>query len=343
MDDVVVPAATALQHNTVLSHRVHRHEPPVLADAVDVIHEDDSVLVVNKPATMPVHPCGRYRHNTVVGVLAHEYQRWSLRVVHRLDRLTSGVLIFAKTVAAAQRLEREISDRHVHKEYLARVRGKFPGEGKPVSCDLPLRTANSRIGVCVVDPSGKPARTVFHCLRYDAASDTSIVRCLPEMGRMHQIRVHLQHVGHPVANDPVYTLKEWEADPRVGATTAPAAEVIQHVAEVVERQMHMENELPVTTSSLHEHESPEGVRYLCSACARAEEDGAHLMRLDLHALRYAGPGWAYTTPAPVWAGQIDVESCRAVIGDEKTAANCEAEGAMIAGASAAGEVEPETK
>ncbi|XP_072161775.1 pseudouridylate synthase RPUSD2-like [Bemisia tabaci] len=191
-----------LKHNDLLANVVHRHEVPVTADPISIVHMDEDVVVVNKPASIPVHPCGRYRHNTVVFILAKEYNLKNLRTIHRLDRLTSGLLMFGRTPKKARTMEQQIRNRQVQKEYVCRVEGQFPCE--TIECDQPIEVVSYKIGVCKVSEKGKTCSTTFKLLGYHAPTNTSVVLCLPHSGRMHQIRVHLQFLGYPVVNDPLY-------------------------------------------------------------------------------------------------------------------------------------------
>lgn len=191
-----------LKHNDLLANVVHRHEVPVTADPINIVHLDEDMLVVNKPASIPVHPCGRYRHNTVVFVLAKEYNLKNLRTIHRLDRLTSGLLLFGRTPKRARLMEQQIRNRQVQKEYVCRVDGRFPSE--VIECSEPIEVVSYKIGVCKVSSKGKTCKTTFHMLGFNEKSNTSVVLCKPHSGRMHQIRVHLQFLGYPVVNDPLY-------------------------------------------------------------------------------------------------------------------------------------------
>lgn len=366
-----------------LTHIVHRHEPAVgLCHYVDndndgteaqtppihVIHEDDSLLVVDKPASMPIHACGAYNFNSLMEVLSYwkpdTYGTGKLFTIHRLDRLTSGLVLIAKSSSLAKSLSKCIVERdNCQKVYLARVKGKFPdilqnidhpwrlscwksnkkevakcvdgeentvetqlkrrknatvppithgevtlddvcinggvqlqltdnnskkqskkskkietqrciaalgfwitdGDGnlienatlqdftkqgetmtareiiESVGSDLlnefqqsskrsvrwlhfacPCRISSHKNGVCEAgDFSGKseseladikPAQTAFTFLSYDEATDTSLLLVKPDTGRMHQIRLHLQALGHPIANDHRYGGELWFGD-----------------------------------------------------------------------------------------------------------------------------------
>lgn len=196
-----VTADYVLKHNDLLANVVHRHEVPVTSGIIDIIHLDDDIVVVNKPSSIPVHPCGRYRHNTVIFLLAKEHGLKDLKTIHRLDRLTSGVLMFGRTSNRARSLEAQIRERKVNKQYVCRVDGRFP---ESVECDQPIEVISYKIGVCKVSPSGKQCSTSFQLIGYNKRADTSVVLCKPRSGRMHQIRVHLQYLGHPIQNDPLY-------------------------------------------------------------------------------------------------------------------------------------------
>jgi len=165
-----------------------------------VVHLSEELVVLDKPCSLPVHPCGRYRHNTVVFILAKEFGLKNLRTIHRLDRLTSGLLMFGRNPRKAREMEQQIRNRQVLKEYVCRVDGEFP-EGK-TECSQPVEVVSYKIGVCKVSTHGKECRTEFERLSFNG--QTSVVVCRPFTGRMHQIRVHLQFLGFPVMNDPLY-------------------------------------------------------------------------------------------------------------------------------------------
>ncbi|NXI74701.1 RUSD2 protein, partial [Anseranas semipalmata] len=194
-----------LKNNDFLRNTVHRHEPPVTAQPIQILAEDDEVVVVDKPSSLPVHPCGRFRHNTVIFILGKEHNLKELHTIHRLDRMTSGVLMFAKTVEVSKRIDEQVRERQLEKEYVCRVVGEFPEH--EVVCEEPILVVSYKVGVCRVDPKGKFCKTIFQRLSYNGK--TSVVKCLPRTGRTHQIRVHLQYLGYPIVNDPIYNMEAW--------------------------------------------------------------------------------------------------------------------------------------
>ena len=161
------------------------------SEKIKIVHIDDDLVAVNKPASIPVHPCGRYRHNTVVFILAKEHGLKNLHTIHRLDRLTSGLLLFGRNSKKAKEMEQQIRTRQVKKEYVCRVEGEFPEES--ITCKEPIEVVSFKIGVCKVSSIGKDCHTDFQRLSFNG--NTSVVRCKPKTGRMHQIRVHLQYLG----------------------------------------------------------------------------------------------------------------------------------------------------
>ncbi|OTF83290.1 hypothetical protein BLA29_008046 [Euroglyphus maynei] len=121
-----VPLNYQLNYNDFITHRIHRHEFPVLAAPIPIIHSDDDLLVIDKPPSIPVHACGKFRFNSIISILEKENNIKDLHLLHRLDRLTSGIMIMAKTKARAQKLHEQMRNREMHKEYLCRVDGHFP-------------------------------------------------------------------------------------------------------------------------------------------------------------------------------------------------------------------------
>ncbi|ORY31392.1 pseudouridine synthase [Naematelia encephala] len=186
-----------------IDNTVHRHEPPITNDPILILHIDREreFVVISKPGSIPVHVTGRYFRHTVLEIMKsdHDITCYS---VNRLDRLTSGLMILALTSGASRDLSQEFVDGKVQKEYVARVRGRFP-DGE-ITVDQPLLTVDRQMGLVIVTPEGKEAKTIFKRMSYDPKRDESVVHCRPMTGRTHQIRVHLQYLGHSIPNDPLY-------------------------------------------------------------------------------------------------------------------------------------------
>ena len=334
VSDQKVDETYLIKSGDVLTHTVHRHEPAVAVssqEGIEVIEETPDLVVVNKPGTLPVHPCGGYHMNSLSHIMEPKFGK--LYNINRLDRLTSGLVLLAKSSSMAQQLGKCLMQRDsCQKVYLARVRGKFPlkcpfevnimkqsvqglpskygewvreevhdasdsdsaaanrkravrtademrnsnalgawitdtswnvqrsrslhqlfesrhpietgldalmdssGNESVLECDAscptrpllfhfacPTRVAKPKDGICeagafeslessVYEKTVKPSQTVFSVVQYDSKTDSTILLCRPMTGRTHQIRLHLQFLGHPIANDPNYGGQLWYGD-----------------------------------------------------------------------------------------------------------------------------------
>jgi 23S rRNA-/tRNA-specific pseudouridylate synthase len=311
VNGAIVEPDYVLRPQDSILHLVHKHEPPCSSEGYAVLGRFGAIVGVQKPASLPVHPCGRSMHlsllpmirrdliqrlralpaisNTASAEAAEELVRIRanrLNLLHRLDRLTSGVVLFSDDPAAAASVRAAMQSKQMFKVYLARVRGRFPSgptapDGAPivpcaVACTAPLVRIDARRGAFEVPESwslndslatagtsldltraqlygrsglfippgsqakifafrqataladalrvtgGKHVRaakwreladhaedpkecvSVFSLLRYDPGTDCSLVVCRPLTGRTHQLRVHLQALGHPIVNDAHY-------------------------------------------------------------------------------------------------------------------------------------------
>jgi len=173
------------------------------AIALDVVYEDDSILVVDKPAGLVVHPgAGNPRGTLLNALLHHSPSLASLPragIVHRLDKDTSGLMVVAKTATAQTDLVRQLQAHSVSRQYLALACGDL---ARGVTVDAPIgRHPSVRVRMAVV-ARGRPARTHVEVLERHGI--VTLLSCRLETGRTHQIRVHLAAIGHPLVGDPVY-------------------------------------------------------------------------------------------------------------------------------------------
>eukprot|EP00978_Attheya_sp_CCMP212_P029478 scaffold104846_cov58-Attheya_sp.AAC.1 len=472
-----------------LTHTVHRHEPAVAVcdlllekddtivvedrekKLIRIVHESDSVIVVDKPSTLPIHPCGGYNYNSLIHILTSERPDLKGKVftVHRLDRLTSGLTIFAKSTEVAKSMGKCIMDRdHCQKVYLARVKGKFPlhvppelrtksspdqpnvppfvhGEERMNSATMndsnqhassegensrsnfglgfwvtdssgmvhdnttltsvfesgssidtllrdlekettnnqpdrsslpgdisissttpsketdspneekeassgvywfhlacPTRIAVKKTGICEagsfsnLDPSlyrktVKPAQTSFAVVEYDAKTDSTVVLCKPVTGRTHQIRLHLEYMGHPIANDPNYSGEIWFGDEKGERLYKESRIKLDNdekssASHVVVVRPHPDNatttDVPATEEEvLNAANCPriEGeslldfIKKTCVWCARSKSEDCTMLEflvrsrgIWLHALQYCirgvdGQQKCYRTDSPAWS------------------------------------------
>jgi RluA family pseudouridine synthase len=191
---------------------------------IPILTRGEGWLAVDKPPGIPVHPVNTVRENSLIRMLRRQEGKEGLRLVHRLDRETSGVLLVAETHETARALARAFESRDVLKEYAALVVGRVAQESGRI--DLPIGQArSSRVFVRrEAQENGQPAVTAW-CVerRFD---DRTLLRVFPATGRRHQIRVHLAAIGHPVVGDILYGRPDRDYLDRVRGVRDPRSEGI---------------------------------------------------------------------------------------------------------------------
>jgi UPF0176 protein len=175
-------------------------EPEVNAE-IRFLYEDSQVVVVDKPAPLPMHPSGRFNKNTLVYLLNQLYRPQRVRPAHRLDANTTGLVVCGRTTRINRLLQQQFADGRVDKVYMARVVGH--PQLDDFVCNSPVGKEPGVGGVRRLDPAGLPALTRFKVIDRNA-DGTSLIEAYPETGRTNQIRLHLWSLGHPVKGDPVY-------------------------------------------------------------------------------------------------------------------------------------------
>jgi UPF0176 protein len=195
-------------------------EPAVNTD-IRIVWEDESIVVVNKPAPLPMHPSGRFHFNTLGSILERVYSpQTSLRPVHRLDANTTGLVVFAKTKGIATAMVQRFEHGTVTKTYLAQCHG-WP-EDDLFCCDEAISRDRTTAGARTLDPQGDPAITDFRVIQRGKSPHLgrwSLLEVRPRTGRTNQIRVHLWGRGLPILGDPLYL-----PDGKLGATQTLALE-----------------------------------------------------------------------------------------------------------------------
>jgi len=190
-----------------------RYEFEIIAEDIplDIVYEDDDVLVVNKPAGMVVHPGHGNYHGTLVNALAWHFKNNPdydvndprMGLVHRIDKDTSGLLVVAKTPEAKTHLGKQFYNKTTKRQYYALVWGDFDDTDGTITGNI-ARDPKDKLKMAVFDDPqiGKHAVTHYHVM--ESFGYVSLVKCILETGRTHQIRVHMRHIGHPLFNDSRY-------------------------------------------------------------------------------------------------------------------------------------------
>jgi 23S rRNA pseudouridine1911/1915/1917 synthase len=211
VNDETVKNGYSLKENDVIKIKDLTVDTSVKAEEIplDILYEDDDIIVVNKKSGMVVHPGnGNYTGTLVNALMAYtddlsdEGGSERVGIVHRIDKDTSGVLLIAKTNEAHRILSDGFKNKTIHRKYIALVHGIIDNNRGKI--DAPIgRSKIDRKKMCVTDENSKKAVTTFTVL--ERLNNATLLELVLETGRTHQIRVHMQYIGHPVVNDPVYS------------------------------------------------------------------------------------------------------------------------------------------
>jgi RluA family pseudouridine synthase len=199
-------------------HRLPESSEPAVNVAIRVLHEDAAIVVINKPAPLPLHPSGRFNRNSLQSILNQVYHPQKLRPVHRLDANTTGVVVFARTGHFASQLQPQFAAGNVEKHYLARIQGHPPEDH--FDCDAAIGSSTTELGGRAIDERGLAAHTEFHVL-HRFTDGTALVAARPITGRTNQIRLHLWHVGWPICGDQAYLVNRRLGDTQTHDISAP--------------------------------------------------------------------------------------------------------------------------
>lgn len=173
---------------------------------LSISYEDNTYLVINKPAGIPVHPSMDHFEDSLSNGVRYYFDyiglKKKIRPVNRLDKNTSGLVVFAKNEYIQECLVRQMKNNLFHKEYITICEGKFKEQKGVINAPI-SRKENSIIERCVAE-NGDIAITEYEVISYNREKDYSIVKCILKTGRTHQIRVHMQYIGHSLLGDTLY-------------------------------------------------------------------------------------------------------------------------------------------
>lgn len=304
-----------IRNGDLLQHTTHTHEPKVSNKPIKIVHEDDDLIVIDKPSSIPAHPTGRYRFNTVTKILEREMNILA-HPINRLDRLTSGLMFLSKNPKKANEMRISLFQREFSKQYMARVVGEFPLtlNNESITVDKPIALYNPRVTLNIIDEeNGKPSQTEFKRISYDKSSNTSIVLCKPLTGRTHQIRLHLQYLGHPIANDPLYSSpKMWGSNLGKNALYEKSLDDICEELEKVGKTTVSTNWW-CENNDINEDEGERFTGRMCEECGGDIHEDPRMDELELwlHAYKYESlknedpsKNWSYSTELPDWCNNV---------------------------------------
>lgn len=179
---------------------------------LDIVYEDEDIIVINKQRDLVVHPANGHEDGTLVNALLSHCKDLSgingikrPGIVHRIDKDTTGLLVVAKNDFAHEFLANQLADHTLHREYLALVKGVIKEDNGKIIAPIG-RDKYNRQKMAVDVKNGKPAITNFHVEK--RFNQYTLIRCVLETGRTHQIRVHMNYIGFPIEGDPIYGTKK---------------------------------------------------------------------------------------------------------------------------------------
>ncbi|XP_074602779.1 uncharacterized protein LOC141856383 [Brevipalpus obovatus] len=298
-----------MKFDQVLSFVWHHHEPGNLAVKPKLIYRDDEIYVIDKPPSIPIHPMGSSSgFNSLIRILRFE-QQIEVNPLYRLDAPTSGLLILTFSSNAHRKYLKILATEKVEKTYLAEVMGDFP-EGETI-VDVPI-LLDLHTNIVMVDKVfGKSSKTRFKKL--ETRTETSLIECILETGRTHQIRVHLQYLGYPIKNDRVYSSKEI-----FGPNLAKGGDYqFLNESEILPALRKNEYDNSEKIAVINHYSDPEFQDHIeknkyetnldkkfkdCIICmAPMDPRYMHQKILHLHALRYRTKFFDFQTKPPFWA------------------------------------------
>ena len=223
------------------------YDYPALDVSLDVVYEDEILLIVNKPKGLLVHDDGNEEVTLTDYVKSyyHETPYISAHPIHRLDRNTTGLVIYSKSILFQPLLDKMLNEKKIRRNYLAFAEG-IVEEGKSFTIDKPIGKDRHQANRFVIAKNGSKALTKVKCLGVSKKNSYSVLRCVLDTGRTHQIRVHLASIKHPLLNDDLYG-----SPSKLCVRMGLLADNVEFYHPVKEEQMSIDSDLPNDLSRLY--------------------------------------------------------------------------------------------
>lgn len=285
-----------LKPGDILVSKSHKHEPPVTANSqsIPIIFESDDLLVVDKPSGVPVHPTGQYYYNSLTKILESDGFD-DLKPAYRLDRPTSGLLVFSRNTQAAGDIQKKIKEHFISKWYFAKVSGKFPDI---VNHSSDIFTVELKRHFKAAFSIPKNAQSNFTLYKYDSNKDESIVLCKPLTGRTHQLRIHLARLGFPIVNDPFFNMNN---------TNFPKRTKFIIDTEDWQKISNLQEYYDMFVQEEEQNRKTRLLDKVCSECSSViwKDPDLSGLELYLHAWKYENlTTTALQTKLPSWVGEM---------------------------------------
>jgi 23S rRNA pseudouridine1911/1915/1917 synthase len=188
-----------LKAGWITENTVYNKTEPTVSNNIQFIFEDDNLLIINKPSPLPMHPSGRFFRNTLIEILKLMYPSKDLKIVHRLDANTTGIVILAKNSLTANSISQQFQNNTIQKEYRALVEGII--EKDQMKIESSIGTEKISAGGRSLSETGKKSETILKVIKRDIENNQTLLAVHPKNGRTNQIRLHLASINHPIVGD----------------------------------------------------------------------------------------------------------------------------------------------